>query len=110
MLPAINMLVTSAAGQEERGLVTSLYGAVRFIGVAVGPPHVCAGAGGRKHVMLVSRGPRCRPHCRARRGFWSNPDKELVPASDDESGGEDGQRAEQKDGSSEKGARRLAGT
>lgn len=38
MLPAINMLVTSAAGQEERGVVTSLYGAVRFIGVAVGPP------------------------------------------------------------------------
>lgn len=38
MLPAINMLITSAAGQEERGLVTSLYGAVRFIGVAVGPP------------------------------------------------------------------------
>lgn len=38
MLPAINMLITSAAGQEERGIVTSLYGAVRFIGVAVGPP------------------------------------------------------------------------
>ena len=38
MLPAINMLVTSSAHREERGLVTSLYGAVRFIGVAVGPP------------------------------------------------------------------------
>lgn len=38
MVPAINMLVTSAAGQEERGVVTSLYGAVRFIGVAIGPP------------------------------------------------------------------------
>src|SRR5690606_33313538 len=38
MLPAVNMLVTSAAGQEERGVVTSLYGAVRFAGVAVGPP------------------------------------------------------------------------
>lgn len=38
MLPAINMLITSAAGQEERGIVTSLYGAVRFIGVAIGPP------------------------------------------------------------------------
>lgn len=38
VLPAINMLITSAARREERGLVTSLYGAVRFIGVAVGPP------------------------------------------------------------------------
>ncbi|HEY8417017.1 MAG TPA: MFS transporter [Limnochordales bacterium] len=38
VLPAVNMLVTSAARREERGLVTSLYGAVRFVGVAVGPP------------------------------------------------------------------------
>ncbi|MFS8664540.1 MAG: MFS transporter [Limnochordales bacterium] len=38
VLPAVNMLITSAARREERGLVTSLYGAVRFIGVAVGPP------------------------------------------------------------------------
>lgn len=38
VLPCLNMLVTSAAPTEERGLVTSLYGSVRFFGVAFGPP------------------------------------------------------------------------
>lgn len=37
-LPAINTLVTSATTSKERGVVTSLYGSVRFFGVAVGPP------------------------------------------------------------------------
>ncbi|MGE5553130.1 MAG: MFS transporter [Betaproteobacteria bacterium] len=39
-LPALNTMVTSAAAGQTRGLVTSLYGAVRFIGVALGPPAV----------------------------------------------------------------------
>lgn len=39
-LPAINTMVTSAAAGQTRGMVTSLYGAVRFIGVALGPPAV----------------------------------------------------------------------
>lgn len=38
VLPAINTMVTSATQSEQRGGVTSLYGAVRFIGVALGPP------------------------------------------------------------------------
>lgn len=37
-LPAINTMVTSAAAGETRGMVTSVYGAVRFMGVALGPP------------------------------------------------------------------------
>lgn len=37
-LPALNLLITSTAGAQERGLITSLYGAVRFFGVALGPP------------------------------------------------------------------------
>ncbi|MDF9409094.1 MFS transporter [Pelotomaculum isophthalicicum JI] len=37
-LPCLNNLITSAASMEERGLVTSLYGSVRFFGVAFGPP------------------------------------------------------------------------
>jgi ACDE family multidrug resistance protein len=39
-LPALNTMVTSAAAGQTRGLVTSLYGAVRFLGVALGPPIV----------------------------------------------------------------------
>ncbi|HHW14730.1 MAG TPA: MFS transporter [Firmicutes bacterium] len=39
-LPALNTMVTSAAAGQTRGMVTSLYGAVRFIGVALGPPTV----------------------------------------------------------------------
>jgi ACDE family multidrug resistance protein len=37
-LPALNLLITSSVGSAERGLITSLYGAVRFFGVALGPP------------------------------------------------------------------------
>ena len=38
VLPCLNTLITSAATIKERGLVTSLYGSVRFFGVAFGPP------------------------------------------------------------------------
>ncbi len=37
-LPALNTLITSAASSDQRGLVTALYGTVRFFGVAIGPP------------------------------------------------------------------------
>jgi ACDE family multidrug resistance protein len=37
-LPCLNTLITSAVSKEERGIVTSFYGAVRFFGVAFGPP------------------------------------------------------------------------
>jgi ACDE family multidrug resistance protein len=38
ILPSVNTLVTSSAPSEQRGGITSLYGSVRFIGVAFGPP------------------------------------------------------------------------
>lgn len=38
VLPAVNTMVTSAAQSEQRGGITSLYGSVRFAGVALGPP------------------------------------------------------------------------
>jgi ACDE family multidrug resistance protein len=38
VLPSLNTLITSAVGSDERGIVTSLYGSVRFLGVAIGPP------------------------------------------------------------------------
>lgn len=38
VLPCINSLITGAVSQERRGFVTSLYGSVRFLGVAIGPP------------------------------------------------------------------------
>ncbi|HEX3043940.1 MAG TPA: MFS transporter [Bacillota bacterium] len=38
VLPSLNTLITSSAPKTERGLVTCLYGTVRFFGVAVGPP------------------------------------------------------------------------
>jgi len=37
-LPGLNNLVTSAASTAQRAGITSIYGAVRFIGVAFGPP------------------------------------------------------------------------
>ncbi|MCY0878011.1 MAG: MFS transporter [Firmicutes bacterium] len=38
VLPSINTMVTSATQTAERGVITSLYGSVRFFGVALGPP------------------------------------------------------------------------
>ena len=38
VLPAINTLVTSSCQSKQRGVITSLYGSARFIGVAIGPP------------------------------------------------------------------------
>ncbi|SET67907.1 MFS transporter, ACDE family, multidrug resistance protein [Oceanobacillus limi] len=38
ILPCVNSLITGAVGKERRGFVTSLYGSVRFLGVALGPP------------------------------------------------------------------------
>ncbi len=38
VLPAVNTLVTSSVSSSQRGIITSLYGSARFIGVALGPP------------------------------------------------------------------------
>ncbi len=38
VLPSLNLLATSAVPEAERGMVTAVYGAVRFLGVALGPP------------------------------------------------------------------------
>lgn len=37
-LSAINLLITGAAAQRERGMITALYGTTRFFGAAFGPP------------------------------------------------------------------------
>lgn len=38
VLPCINSFITGAVEASRRGFVTSLYGSVRFLGVAIGPP------------------------------------------------------------------------
>ncbi|MBE3591164.1 MAG: MFS transporter [Firmicutes bacterium] len=38
ILPALNTMITSCTGSAQRGTVTSLYGTVRFVGAAAGPP------------------------------------------------------------------------
>jgi ACDE family multidrug resistance protein len=38
LLPCLNTIITGTVDSEERGLVTSVYGSVRFLGVAAGPP------------------------------------------------------------------------
>lgn len=38
VLTCLNTIITSTVTMEERGMITSLYGAVRFFGVAIGPP------------------------------------------------------------------------
>lgn len=38
VLPPVNTIITGATTSDQRGVVTSLYGTVRFFGVAIGPP------------------------------------------------------------------------
>jgi MFS transporter, ACDE family, multidrug resistance protein len=38
VLPCINSFITGSVPSDRRGFVTSLYGSVRFMGVAIGPP------------------------------------------------------------------------
>lgn len=38
VMPCVNSLITGAVGKERRGFVSSLYGSVRFLSVAIGPP------------------------------------------------------------------------
>lgn len=38
ILPCLTTLITGSVGTAKRGLITSLYGSVRFFGVAAGPP------------------------------------------------------------------------
>ena len=38
VLPCINSFITGSVPADRRGFVTSLYGSVRFFGVAIGPP------------------------------------------------------------------------
>ncbi len=43
VLPAVNTMVTSSTNLEKRGIVTAIYGTVRFFGVAIGPPAFAMG-------------------------------------------------------------------
>jgi ACDE family multidrug resistance protein len=38
LLPCLNTMITGAVEKAERGMITSLYSSLRFIGVAFGPP------------------------------------------------------------------------
>ncbi|WP_261807551.1 MFS transporter [Paenibacillus sp. N3.4] len=38
LLPCLNTMITGSAEREQRGMITSLYNSLRFIGVAFGPP------------------------------------------------------------------------
>ncbi|MCR8643899.1 MFS transporter [Paenibacillus sp. N1-5-1-14] len=38
LLPCLNSMITGSVKQEERGMITSIYNSLRFIGVAFGPP------------------------------------------------------------------------
>lgn len=57
VLPPVNTLVTSATSRSSRGIVTCLYGTVRFFGVAIGPPAFGLAAGmGRPALFLIAAG------------------------------------------------------
>ncbi|WP_226034812.1 MFS transporter [Aquibacillus saliphilus] len=56
VLPCLNSLITGSVGKSRRGFVTSLYGSVRFLGVAAGPPIYGWLMGWSKTGMFLSTG------------------------------------------------------
>ena len=54
ILPCLNTLITSSASTDERGMITSLYGGIRFFGVAAGPPLFGLLDGFGRYVMFWS--------------------------------------------------------
>jgi ACDE family multidrug resistance protein len=38
LLPCLNTMITGTVEKSERGMITSLYSSLRFLGVALGPP------------------------------------------------------------------------
>ncbi|MBP1154779.1 MULTISPECIES: MFS transporter [unclassified Paenibacillus] len=38
LLPCLNTMITGSVEREQRGMITSLYSSLRFLGVAAGPP------------------------------------------------------------------------
>ncbi|MGD8190056.1 MFS transporter [Brevibacillus ginsengisoli] len=54
ILPCLNSMIIGAVKKAERGMITSLYNGVRFIGVAVGPPVFTWLIGISKNVMFYS--------------------------------------------------------
>jgi ACDE family multidrug resistance protein len=54
ILPCLNSMIIGAVKKEERGMITSFYSGVRFIGVAVGPPVFTWLLGFSKQVMFYS--------------------------------------------------------
>ncbi|MFB9761255.1 MFS transporter [Ectobacillus funiculus] len=57
VLPCINSFITGSVPADRRGFVTALYGSVRFLGVAIGPPIYSAlMAWSRTGMFLVTAG------------------------------------------------------
>lgn len=84
MLPALNTLITGASHADERGLITALYGTVRFFGVALGPPAFGLVQGvGRLPMFLAGAG--IAGVALALVLLFVRPQKILVEADDDES-------------------------
>jgi ACDE family multidrug resistance protein len=54
ILPCLNSMIIGAVKKSERGMITSLYNGVRFIGVAVGPPVFTWLLGFSTNVMFYS--------------------------------------------------------
>jgi len=54
VLPCVNSFITGSVGKERRGFVTSLYGSVRFLGVAIGPPVFARLADWSRNGMFLS--------------------------------------------------------
>lgn len=38
ILPCLNLLIAKGVAESKRGMITALYGGIRFIGIALGPP------------------------------------------------------------------------
>ncbi|GAA4715721.1 MFS transporter [Brevibacillus fulvus] len=54
ILPCLNSMIVGSVKKTERGMITSLYSGVRFVGVAIGPPIFTWLEGISRNVMFYS--------------------------------------------------------
>jgi ACDE family multidrug resistance protein len=54
ILPCLNSIIIGAVQKEERGMITSLYNSLRFLGVAAGPPVFSWLMGQSRNMLFIS--------------------------------------------------------
>lgn len=53
LLPCLNTMITGAVDKSQRGMITSIYNSLRFLGVAAGPPLIGALMENNENIVFI---------------------------------------------------------